>query len=175
MEADVCLSGRISRTKWWRGVLLLMVVSALAGRLAHGALIEIDKLHPELRGYDQFRAWLLTNLAETQPLARFLTVLIVLLALLSLWGFIALSAKRLHDRGLSMWWGLVITLPILVFMAGSLFSPNDDAQLGGGILLLGILLGVGCALLGILQFGVLKGVAGSNRFGPDPKGGGVGT
>ncbi len=166
--------GRINRTKWWLGVLLLLVPYVVIERLTHKVLVEIKSLHPELKDNHEFGAWLLTNPIEMQPLMRSLAVLILLLALVSAWSFVALSAKRLHDRGLSISWCLVLTLPLLVFMLGSLFSPNDP-QLVGGVVLLGIALLAVCMILGVLQLGVLKGEAGSNRFGSDPMGGGVGT
>ena len=54
------------------------------------------------------------------------------------WGFFALSAKRLHDRGKSAWWLLLLFVPLFGFLW----------------------------LLVELPF--LPGTAGENSYGPDP-------
>ncbi|HSI58419.1 MAG TPA: DUF805 domain-containing protein [Ideonella sp.] len=58
--------------------------------------------------------------------------------LLLAWPFIAISAKRWHDRDKSAWWVLVNLIPAI----GSLWALIDN--------------------------GFLRGTAGPNRFGEDP-------
>ena len=58
--------------------------------------------------------------------------------MLMLWPTVAVSAKRWHDRDQSAWWVLVVLVPVV-----------------------GWLWALWCN-------GVLRGTAGTNRFGPDP-------
>ena len=65
-------------------------------------------------------------------------ILIGLFYLAALWPYLAVLAKRWHDREKSGWWTLIALVPIV-----------------GGIWIL-------------VECGFLKGTAGANRFGEDP-------
>ena len=83
-----------------------------------------------------------------------------------MWSLLALSVKRLHDRGLSSWLILVVVLPFL----GALAAPSLAAEfgLGGGVVRVALLLVTASAIWSVLQFGILKGETGPNDHGPDP-------
>lgn len=68
-----------------------------------------------------------------------------LLALPTAWPLLALSARRLHDRGWSAWW--------LLAMAALWYLPT----------------GLGW-LWSIVELGARDGTPGPNRYGPSPKG-----
>lgn len=61
---------------------------------------------------------------------------------------VCLHAKRLHDRGKSAWW-------VLLILAGSLpWLPS--------------LVGLGIFIWIIVDLGILKGQEGPNEYGPEP-------
>ncbi len=65
-------------------------------------------------------------------------ILVGLFYLAALWPYLAVLAKRWHDREKSGWWTLIVLIPIV-----------------GGIWIL-------------VECGFLKGSDGSNQFGADP-------
>ena len=79
-----------------------------------------------------------------------------------------LSVARLHDRGLSGWWALWLTLPVFAFDLLLRVSPDDpqasrllaDAQVALS------LFGLPALLALIVLCGVLPGRRGSDRFRP---------
>lgn len=70
-----------------------------------------------------------------------LIVRLIYLDLLTIWPAFAVNVKRLHDRGKSGWFLLLLLIPII-----------------GPIWL-------------FIEIGFLPGKAGENRYGPDPRGG----
>ena len=62
----------------------------------------------------------------------------LIFALISIYPFSLLSAKRWHDRGKSGWWTLILLVPII---------------------------GLACLLI---ELGLLRGTDGSNQYGPYP-------
>lgn len=107
--------------------------------------------------------------APMQPVAAAFAVLMWLLVLPQAWVTLA----RLHDRGLSGWWGLVLTAPTLLFGALLRFAPAgpDAPALFADMLTALSVLGLPALLVLILICGVLPGSRGANRFGPDPRSG----
>jgi uncharacterized membrane protein YhaH (DUF805 family) len=108
--------GRIGRAKWW----LLNVASNIIG---FALVFAITLLLPVATG-------------ESPPATYFFALLVYVLAFGAI--FLAISAKRWHDRDKSGWWALVAFVPVI-----------------GGIWTL-------------VECGFLKGTAGPNRFGADP-------
>lgn len=97
------------------------------------------------------RTWWLWGVAAMLGLALYATVLLrvagvsatstdTVVNLLLLWPAVALSVKRWHDRGKSGWWVLVALVPFV----GWLWM--------------------------LVENGMLKGMAGPNRFGDVPAG-----
>jgi uncharacterized membrane protein YhaH (DUF805 family) len=94
--------------------------------------------------------------------------------------WILIYARRLHDIGKSLWWGVGATLlSTLAFVAGFLaLGPNLRAATHGqthninGHAAVAFLGWIGCGLLMHLGFvlwlGLQKGDTGENRFGPPP-------
>ena len=135
-------SGRVPRSQWWAGVLILVVIS------------------------------LVVNLLLTYVFGIMFTTagrivsLIVQLALA--YPFYAVSAKRFQDRDKpgSLAWifvglSIVSALLALVGLMGNPFAPNPLDWIFGVASLI-------VAVWYIVELGILRGTVGSNTYGPDP-------
>jgi len=78
------------------------------------------------------------------------------------WMVVAVAAKRLHDRGKSGWWLLLFVVAPLVLMETGAITSDDAARAPLALAAL--------ALHGwsFVELGCRRGVAGPNRFGPEP-------
>ncbi len=107
-----------------------------------------------------------------------------LLALLLVWPYVAVGAKRLHDVGRTAWWMLApLLLSIGCFVAAAVaggasflaaFQQNDNQAIGQAVGGLGVLLLLVCLAILIppgflLWLGLDKGDEGTNRYGPPPE------
>lgn len=149
-------NGRIGRARWWLGMIALIVISQV------------------------LQVWLLASLFDynvfdvsAPPLAKPAHQILSIVSLALLYPLFAISAKRVHDRGRSAWWVLVIIVPFLLMIAASPLGYLDwttpqafwsSSQLGLGTLLL-VLVGL---LWAVVDLGILAGTPGDNEFGPDP-------
>jgi uncharacterized membrane protein YhaH (DUF805 family) len=104
--------GRINRAKFWAGVGVLIALSIVA------AILD-SILGSDLGG------------SGTGLIAA-------IFGLASIFFFIAIYAKRWHDRGKSGWWTLIALVPVI-----------------GQIWIL-------------VELGMLEGDRGANQYGPDP-------
>ena len=121
--------GRIGRQQWWLGYIVLMVVVAILITIltmVFGTPVPPEQM-AEAGGIEY-------NLG---PVGGTLMVVIMIAAM---WFFLALTAKRWHDRNKSAWWILIGLVPII-----------------GGI-------------WALVENGFLKGTDGPNSYGPDPLG-----
>ncbi len=163
----LALEGRISRSKWWLGmfvlVSILIVLSFVTGLILNGFM----SAHPELQDHINNPEWF--NTKEAQPIISSLglwMIVPVLIIGLVMWSLLALGVKRLHDRGLSSWLILVVVLPFL----GALAAPSLVAEfdLRENVVQFALLLLMASIIWSVLQFGILKGETGPNEHGPDP-------
>jgi uncharacterized membrane protein YhaH (DUF805 family) len=163
----LALEGRISRAKWWFGVLILFGTVICASLAMTLIVTTLMGQHPELERNLSDPAWV--NSKEAAPLLIKLglwAMAPMLAILLASWSFIALGVKRLHDRGLSSWLILVVVLPLF---ARILAAPIAEAfELGENFVPLTVLLLLASAIWSVLQFGIFKGQTGPNEHGPDP-------
>lgn len=102
--------GRIGRQSFWIGHVVLIAVSA-AVHIVIGAAVGMDEIGRTIAG-------------------------IITLALL--YPSLAVDVKRLHDRGKSGWWILLLLIPVI----GAVWF--------------------------VIELGCLRGTPGANRFGADP-------
>ncbi len=157
----LALEGRISREKWWLGMSIafgVAIAAAIVLVLAVGLYVSV---HPELEAKLADPAWIESK--EAAPLLFRLVLWAILPSiafLFSIWSFIALGVKRLHDRGLSSWLILVVVLPFFGALIADKFDPS--AAVLANLLLLA------SAIWSVLQFGIFKGDIGPNPHGPDP-------
>jgi uncharacterized membrane protein YhaH (DUF805 family) len=132
-------SGRINRAQYWRSLVICSIAALL------GAVI------------------VLTGAGLGAPL--FLMAAIVFIPWM-LWGF-AISTERLHDRGKSAWWLLLFYL--LPAGLSHFAKALGFAGTAGTILYTVVALAAfTLAMWGFVEIGFLRGVAGSNKYGPDP-------
>ncbi|MBT3070883.1 DUF805 domain-containing protein [Rhodomicrobium sp. Az07] len=161
------LEGRLSRAQWWRGT--LMVGSAALTVFFASMLFLDDYLnrHPEIVQNMNNRDWLKSD--EARPvaaeIARWMFIPGIVFCV-ALWNLLALGVKRLHDRGLSGWLTLLLIGPF--FVLGLAPGLVAQAAISEGMVSLVALLFLASLIWGLLQFGVLPGETGPNRYGPDP-------
>jgi uncharacterized membrane protein YhaH (DUF805 family) len=167
MSWMLALEGRISTRKWWLGVLInggtVLAVSLMLAFSVSAFLRGHPGLEQNLSNPEWANSW------EAWPILIKLQLRVMLPALrtsLSLWSLIALSVKRLHDRGLSGWLILVVLLPL--FVASLAPSLAQIFELGENFVLLTYIFLLASAIWSVLQFGIFKGETGLNRHGPDP-------
>ena len=151
-------AGRIARSRFWLGLLgLVIIVSAI-------------------------KFWLMTSLLGIDPLAsaqvqltRTGVELSLLIDLIFLFPTFVLLAKRFHDRNKSAAWSLPFLLSSVATDGGILFGwlpsqlPIDPASIKPE----GMALAFGSTLIilwTVIELGCLRGTRGVNRFGADPLG-----
>ena len=161
------LEGRISRSKWWHGILVLISVMIVVSFATALILNNFMAAHPELQQHLNSPEWFSSK--EAEPLISSLGLWMIgpmLVIALVMWSLLALGVKRLHDRGLSSWLILVVVLPFF----GAVAAPSLAAEfdLGENLVRLSFLLLTASVIWSILQFGILKGETGPNEHGPDP-------
>lgn len=134
--------GRATRAQWWLFVLIFMVYNFV-----------VTALCVTIFGF----AGLLIGWA---------------LMLLLLWPWLAISEKRLHDRGKNGLWLLLFYLTPLLLGAIKLSLYGD---LGISAIKhpsgLSIVLSFGEFVIivwAIIELGILRGTVGDNKYGPDP-------
>ena len=94
-----------------------------------------------------------------------LAVVLALLGLLIVYSLLAVAVKRLHDRNKRGWWVLLFALaPIMLASTVSAFDEELDPILNYAAWAIVLVL----ALWALLEFGLMPGTAGLNRYGPDP-------
>jgi uncharacterized membrane protein YhaH (DUF805 family) len=164
--------GRVNRARYFLAVVILF---ALLNSLGLIALVAMKLAGAEPRGGLRFdsqdlmglfdpAAWRVARdaVANASGAAAGGLVFRAIASPLAAWCYLAVSAKRLHDRGRSGWW----TIPFIVFPG--LIAQFDD-RLGDAVaaslteLVASILF-----LWGVIETSFLKGTRGPNRYGPDP-------
>lgn len=106
-------------------------------------------------------------------LVPLLSVIVVPIWLALIVAGFANGARRLHDRGKSAWWLLLLyVVPMLLSLPAQLarFSPADDFRLAASAL---SLLGLPFSIWSLVELGFLKGATGPNKYGDDPLGSSV--
>lgn len=132
--------GRINRAKWWAGVVILAIVSLVAG-----FIIEV------VFGRGFFGGFLAT-----------------LLALALFYPTYAVCAKRFQDRdkpGSTALYGLV---PVLAANLLAIWGLTGTPQELNGLGWICNLVYLGVGLWFLIDLGILKGTPGQNHFGGDP-------
>jgi len=161
------LEGRISRSKWWLGILVLIGVMIVVSFATGLILNNFMAAHPEFQQHLNSPEWFSSKEAEPliSSLGLWMIGLMLVIALV-MWSLLALGMKRLHDRGLSSWLILVVVLPFF----GAVAAPSLAAEfdLGENVVRFSFLLLTASVIWSILQFGILKGETGPNEHGPDP-------
>ena len=131
-------SGRINRARFWIGTILLVVAWIAAWTLFSWMFMQAGPLIP-VYGFG------------------------IVAGAVILWGQLGICIKRLHDRGRSGWWLLIFwALPAAVNYVGQGFTEEDSLRIAAAVVIGAI------GLWSLIEFGFLRGVKGSNNYGPDP-------
>ena len=118
--------GRISRQPFWLIKLMLVVLNAVV-HLAIFASIGRERLASVSSHHDFWRQVGALNV-----------IVLLVLAIVTVWIALAAGVKRFHDRDKAGWWVLIFFVPVI----GELWY--------------------------IIECGFLPGTIGRNRFGADP-------
>lgn len=95
--------GRIRRSQWWLGsVVLLVAVIVVVGVAVFAIRLQTPNLS------DDFASWNPSPIRMAVVGLLYTVVLVV-----AMWCQIALNVKRLHDRGKSGWWMLLGVVPLV--------------------------------------------------------------
>ena len=144
------LEGRISRKYFWLGLVALIAANIFLTLLLAWLIgVPLEQFNAEISSLKVSMISIATDLIFLYP-------------------SLAVTAKRLHDRGRSMLIGVVfIVLSLftsalgLLGLEGTADNPNM-VELGLGVITLLIALGL------LVYLGFLRGQKGENRYGPDP-------
>lgn len=143
--------GRIRRKTWWKGFLIIVVVSLLVGAVLSPLLLALGLLG---------------------------RVLLFAVSLVFLYGMVMLGSKRLHDRNkdamprLALFYAPTVLSQLLQTL-GIGWQAMEVA--GRTVMVPGLIGGIvlwvsmAFALWALIELGFLSGDTGSNRFGDDPK------
>lgn len=121
--------GRVRRSSYFLGAILVCVISNLFGLAAIGADVQV---------IDDFDAWQV--MMTPDPLVAALAAVVGGLAF---WASLALAAKRWHDVGATGWLALIALIPgasfalfVLLCLIPGNAGPNrfgPDPRAGGGV------------------------------------------
>ena len=146
-------SGRATRSTYWGTIFAGYLLWFLVGGLS-------KLIYPGL------------NEGGTDPAQIALGVGVIIGWLAWLLIVIAVSVRRLHDRGHSGWWVLVLNtgpgLLIVITIVAAHSATEAVATRTIPISILAGLLSVAIIAWGFVELGCLRGTVGPNRFGPDP-------
>jgi uncharacterized membrane protein YhaH (DUF805 family) len=133
-------NGRAQRAEYWMFILISSILSAALGVIDAVVLgFGPNTSIPLIGGWGPL-SWLF-NLALLLPT-------------------LAVTARRLHDRGHSGWWQM-LDVPLLVIATFELREPLIVA-------LIGIMVGMVCSLILLIVL-VIDGIPEPNRWGVNPK------
>lgn len=150
MELLTTFEGRISRKSFWLGLFAIVVISVLVG------------------------LFILPLIASGGFVGRLLPLI---MSLVLLYPMIAITIKRLHDRGKpAMPWVAIFFVPGVLFNVLSLFQigfttmeiVGNQIQVPGtgAYIMMLIMTAVGIWML--IDLGFLRGNGGENKYGADP-------
>ncbi|MGH6819525.1 MAG: DUF805 domain-containing protein [Methylocella sp.] len=127
MSLFTSFEGRINRQKWWLGLIVLTVIEwtvffVIGMVFGGGMMAGMDPNNPDAAG---------------QAMGM-LSVPMIIVLIIFLYPWLALYAKRWHDRGKSGWWSLIVLVPII----GTIWV--------------------------LVELGFLRGTDGPNQYGNDP-------
>jgi uncharacterized membrane protein YhaH (DUF805 family) len=93
------------------------------------------------------------------------------LMIVLLWPALAISERRLHDRGKSGWWLLLFYLTPIILGSAKLWLTGEMGVRGykdpTTVATIISFASLAITLWGLIEMGVLPGQHGDNKFGPD--------
>ena len=79
-------------------------------------------------------------------------------------GGLATATRRIHDRGRSGWWLILMYLPVILLSVLGAVARLSEPDAGAFFSLLSLPFSIWI----FVDLGCLRGTVGPNRFGPDP-------
>lgn len=164
--------GRIGRLGMWL-FLLCAIVWLVGVKVAAGYVFPSSHLADVAEHHGGYATALSTMWSPNGTLR---STGFVMVQLAFLWAWIAVMAKRLHDRNKSavwllLFWLLPLILGVIAFVSFIKLSSNNMSF--GSPLMLGVLVlqivAFGLMLWGGVELYCLRGNSGENRFGRDPR------
>jgi uncharacterized membrane protein YhaH (DUF805 family) len=141
------IRGRINRAKWWIASFILIIIGFVVSKA-------ID--------WFDFAA---VAAALNRFAAISLAVVLALVSLLIVYCLLAVTVKRLHDRNKRGWWILMFPLaPVILASIASAFGEDLEPALDYAVWAVVLII----AIWALIEFGCMAGMAGLNRYGPDP-------
>jgi uncharacterized membrane protein YhaH (DUF805 family) len=134
-------SGRISRARYWRSLLIYCVAGLFVAVI------------------------LFTAAGLAAPL--FIVMVVLVLVPWLMWGF-AIHTERLHDRDKSAWWLVMFFLLPGVLGRIAKLAWWFGGAVGPGLHYILALAAFALTIWGFVEIGCLRGSAGLNSYGPDP-------
>ncbi len=179
--------GRVNRAKYWAvilvpgvGAALLSILIITAVSLVGGQLnTTFSKVGNELQNQEKsishqssdarqidVKTEASTNVTEIKktndPLVAVVAILSILIGIAAFialpWAWLAITAKRLHDRNLSGW---IQALPLAISIVAGILGATTA---GNAVGLLSSLVSIGIFII----CGFFKGTSGPNKYGQDP-------
>ncbi len=143
--------GRLNRQPFWLVLIILMIVAMVITFVVGYAMTGPRFIQQYSQGEAQFEG------AVAELIGGFVV----------LYPWLAISVKRLHDRGRTGWWCVpFIALQFIVNILELLgLSIRYSSNLAGWAFSL-VTLALGVVYL--IDLGILKGTPGPNQYGPDP-------
>ena len=115
-------AGRIGRTAYWLGYLVLTAIQVVAIylllQLAHGTFEQLVAYSNDRQAVPD---------ALMQDFIVHVVWPVVIVSLIFLYPSYAIATKRWHDRGKSGWWSLIVFVPVI----GGLWALIELGFLGG--------------------------------------------
>lgn len=176
--------GRSRRSVFWpyAAFVLIALVASIMALTMIALTTNVEPIqrfaaeHPDQvtveRGPGHYSTTIRGEHPELDPViaAMFLQLSIVLAVIISL--FAAAISRRLHDRGMSAFWGL-LPVPFIVFaliampiLAGDFSGPTPNLGLFAALMLNNFSYLISLVVLIVLLCG--RGTKGENRYGPEP-------
>ena len=157
--------GRMRRRDWWVLLLILIVVDLVLSSI--GMAVLGGTMMPFTMGVRGGSFDLSDWMAKR-------TEVQIVISLITLWPMLAIGVKRLHDRGRSGWWFVLLCALSFAQQCLSFASSSRGLSMFAFRPTLALLIfGLATLIIGVwllIEMGFLDGTPGSNRFGPSPKG-----
>ncbi len=135
-------NGRIGRGRYWASLLVYFGVGFLIG----------------------FAIGFAKAFNNTQDMGPIFLGVVIVLAIALVISSLAVGAKRFHDRGKTAW--LLLAAFIISLIGQVIAASSGDLQHPNPI---GLLISLGVSAWLLIDLGIMPGVTGPNKYGPDPR------
>ncbi len=144
------LQGRINRAKYWLSLAIYLIGIAVFIMLFLGDIQKFVVLKDRL-----------DNSIKLSVFIPFFAIGVPMI-IAGAWIFTAATIKRLHDRGKSGWWMLSFYVAPAFLEVAAERTSNMNWMSAAALTALVL------TIWGFIETCCLKGIPGTNRFGPDP-------